>query len=71
MNSIFVMLLLTTQGVYEVQTFPTMRACLESSTQIKKAETLCVERKPVDPSLEVQKMMRTFRSLRDALEKEL
>jgi hypothetical protein len=71
MTSVFVLLLLTSQGVYEAQGFETMRQCLEASSGIKKMETLCVERKVVNPDTEVQKMLRMFRSIKDALDKDL
>ena len=70
MNSVFVLLLLSTQGVYEIQSFDTMKACLAQSSTIKKADTLCVERKVADPEAEVKKMLRIFRNLREALDSE-
>jgi hypothetical protein len=71
MNSVFVLLILTSQGVYEAQSFDTMIKCLQTSSQIKKAETLCVERKPLDPEAEMKRVLRAFKSLRDALDKDL
>ena len=71
MNSVFVLLILTSQGVYEAQGYNTMRDCLQASSGIRKADTLCVERKVQDPEAEMKRMMRMFRSLRDALDKDL
>jgi|TARA_R110000868_G_scaffold393795_1_gene664909 hypothetical protein len=71
MNSLFVLLILTSQGVYEAQSFDTMRQCLETSSQLKKAETLCIERKPIDPEAEMKRMFKVFKNLRDALDKDI
>jgi hypothetical protein len=62
MNSVFVLMLITNMGVQQAAQFDTMKACLEASDRIKKVESFCVEKKPLD-SRELEQFMSMFRRL--------
>ena len=62
MNSVFVLILITNFGVQQAAQFDTMKACLDASDRIKKVESFCVEKKPLD-SREIEQFMGMFRRL--------
>jgi hypothetical protein len=62
MSSVFVLLLITNLGVQQAAQFDTMKSCLEASDRIKKMESFCVEKKPLD-SREIEQFMGIFRRL--------
>jgi hypothetical protein len=62
MSSVFVLLLITNMGVQNAAQFDTMKSCLEASDRIKKMESFCVEKKPLD-SREIEQFMGMFRKM--------
>jgi|DEB3_MinimDraft_2_1074329.scaffolds.fasta_scaffold34761_2 hypothetical protein len=64
----FALILITSTGAYDVAQYPTMKECLQVSSQIKKAETICVEKKPLDDK-EVAQFMQFFNRLQKEMSK--
>jgi hypothetical protein len=56
-------------GVQQAAQFDTMKACLDASDRIKKVESFCVEKKPLD-SREIEQFMSMFRRLVKELDAE-
>jgi len=72
MNTIYVLLLITSTGITEGYNFDSMAACQALSSKIKESEhtgdkvyyrTLCVEKKVANPDVQMRQMMSLFKSM--------
>ena len=65
----FVPVMLTNTGAQQIADYPTMKECLQQSSLIKKVETFCIEKKPLDDK-EVTQFIQFFNKLTKEIAKE-
>jgi hypothetical protein len=71
MNTVFALMIVTAMGVTEApNNFTTMQACQSASAKIK-ADSYCVEKKPVNVEKEMASMMRLMMNMVKTMDTEL
>jgi hypothetical protein len=69
MNTIFVLMIITSAGVSEAHTFNSMKDC-QAVSQKLKTESFCIEKKPVNIEKEMTSMVTLMRKMIRIIESE-
>jgi hypothetical protein len=69
MNTIFVLMIITSAGVSEAHTFNNMKDC-QAVSQKLKTESFCIEKKPVNIEKEMTSMVTLMRKMIRIIESE-
>ena len=69
MNTVYALMIVTTMGVTEAPNpFSTLSACESVSSRIEKS--YCVEKKPVDIEVEMNRMVALMKSMMNSMKEE-
>ncbi len=63
MNTIYALLLITSTGISEGYTFNSLAECQAVASKIKQHESVCVEKKVINPDAQMRQMMMMFKSM--------
>lgn len=69
MNTIFILMIITSAGVSEAHTFNSMKDC-QAVSQKLKTESFCIEKKPVNIEKEMTSMVTLMRKMIRIIESE-